>query len=275
MLARLPETAFVILALLFAVWGYRKPADPTSAFVLRDKSDDLMRLVTWNIGQAGGETSSQEIISHASLVLQSFNADLILLQEVPDADSAGRIRDSLGRQWNLEISEQTGRTVATLCHKGELIRHDGGFESRSSLFTLYSRRDGKLIAVMNLHANAFSARRRNRQIGRSAEVLRQTERRSVFTGILAGDLNLDIDLDKRRDLFTDNEHLDVETYNAIAANYQDAALNAGSTAEPDRRLDYIFYRPGKMKLIQAGPLKGQRFGAMDHDPILADFDRVE
>jgi hypothetical protein len=73
-------------------------------------------------------------------------------------------------------------------------------------------------------------------------------------------------------MFTNNEDLDVETYDAIVTNYRDAAVNAGSTAEPDRRLDYIFYTPGKLNLIQAGPFKGQRIGAMDHDPVVADFD---
>ena len=127
---------------------------------------------------------------------------------------------------------------------------------------------------MNLHANAYCARRHNRQIGRSAEILTQTENHAALAGILAGDLNLDIDLDKRRDLFTDNEHLDMETYNAIVVNYRDAAVNAGSTAEPNRRLDYIFYSPGKLNLIQAGPFKRQRFGSMDHDFVVAEFEIV-
>ena len=271
MRGRLPEAAFIILAVLFAVWGYRTPADPTSAFVLRDKPDHLMRVVTWNIGQAGGESASQESIGHVSTVLQSLNADMILLQEVPGANSAGRLRNSLGGHWHLETSEQAGRIVVTFSEQRSLVRHAGRFQSNAGLFCSYGLQDGRLIAVMNLHANAYSARRRNRQIGRSAEILLQTENHAAFAGILAGDLNLDIDLDKRRDLFTDNEHLDVETYNAIVANYRDAAVNAGSTAEPDRRLDYIFYSPGKLNSIQAGPFKGQRFGAMDHDPVVADF----
>ena len=272
MRGRLPETALVILAVLFALWGYRKPADPTSAFVLRDKPDYLMRVVTWNIGQAGGESASWEIISQVSRVLQSLNADMILLQEVPGADSAGRIGNSLGGHWHLETSEQAGRILATFSEQRSLIRHAGRFQSDAALFCSYGLQDGRLIGVMNLHANPYSARRRNRQIGRSAEILLQTKKHSAFAGILAGDLNLDIDLDKRRDLFTDNEHLDVETYNALVAHYRDAAVNGGSTAEPDRRLDYIFYSPGKLNLIQAGPFKGQRVGAMDHDPVVADFD---
>ena len=92
--------------------------------------------------------------------------------------------------------------------------------------------------------------------------------------ILAGDLNLDIDLDKRRDLFTDNEHLDVETYNCIAQHFSDVAVNTGSTAEPDRRLDYIFADADSLKVIRSGPWKGKSVADMNHDPVVADLQIV-
>lgn len=98
----------------------------------------------------------------------------------------------------------------------------------------------------------------------------------IYLVILAGDLNLDIDIDKRRDLFTDDEHLDVETYNYLAQRFSDLTRNTGSTAEPDRRLDYIFTDAKPVKVIRAGPWKGQRVADMDHDPVVADlkFDSI-
>ena len=89
--------------------------------------------------------------------------------------------------------------------------------------------------------------------------------------ILAGDLNLDIDIDKRRDLFTDDEYLDVETYNYIVRRLSDVTLNTGSTAEPDRRLDYIFADAKRLNVVHAGPWKGKRVADMDHDPVVADL----
>ena len=89
--------------------------------------------------------------------------------------------------------------------------------------------------------------------------------------IFAGDFNLDPGLDKRRDLFSDDDHLDVETYNYVAQSMEDAALGRGPTAEPDRRLDYIFYGAEELELVEAGPWRGRRVGAMDHDPVVADF----
>ena len=55
---------------------------------------------------------------------------------------------------------------------------------------------------------------RNAEIGAATEALlanRQSDAR-----LLLGDLNLNLDLDKRRDLFTDDAYLDVETYNYVA-----------------------------------------------------------
>lgn len=106
-------------------------------------------------------------------------------------------------------------------------------------------------------------------IGRATDII--TGLRHNHLTILAGDLNLDFDLNKRRDLFTNDEHLDVETYNYIARHFSDVTLNTGSTAEPDRRLDYIFADANSMKVIRSGPWKGKRVADMDHDPVVADL----
>ena len=88
--------------------------------------------------------------------------------------------------------------------------------------------------------------------------------------MLAGDLNLDLDLDKRHDLFSDDEYRDVETYNYVASRMFDTALGTGSTAEPDRRLDYVFVTPGT-DVHHAAPWKGRRAEGMDHDPLVVDL----
>ncbi len=106
-------------------------------------------------------------------------------------------------------------------------------------------------------------------IGRVTDMLMRHD--SAYLRILAGDFNLDIDLGKRRDLFSDNQHLDVETYNYLLQHLSDLTRNTGSTAEPDRRLDYIFADTGRAKVIRAGPWKGRRVAGMDHDPVVADI----
>ena len=84
------------------------------------------------------------------------------------------------------------------------------------------------------------------------------------------DLNIDLDLDKRRDLFSSNEYLDVETYNYVATHLFDTAIGRGPTAEPDRRLDYIF-SDANLAVIDAGPFKNHRAPEMDHDPLVGDL----
>ena len=72
------------------------------------------------------------------------------------------------------------------------------------------------------------------------------------------------------DLFTDDEYLDVETYNYVSRGLEDVGRGRGATAEPDRRLDYLFVDPG-LEVLGAGPVVGRRSGAMDHDPLAADL----
>ncbi len=47
-------------------------------------------------------------------------------------------------------------------------------------------------------------------------------------------------------------------------------LGRGTTAQPGRRLDYLFWSP-EVEVIAGGPWKGHRIGAKDHDPIVFDL----
>ena len=61
------------------------------------------------------------------------------------------------------------------------------------------------------------------------------------------------------------------TYNFIAQHLADVPLSTGSTAEPDRQLDYIFAGGRRLEVVNSGPWKGKRVADMDHDPVVADF----
>ena len=88
--------------------------------------------------------------------------------------------------------------------------------------------------------------------------------------ILAGDLNLDVDVEGRTDLFTDDEYLDIQTYNYTVQRMRDAGREHGPTAEPDRRLDYVFVG-GAHEVLSGGVWRGQRIGGMDHHPLIVDL----
>ncbi len=124
------------------------------------------------------------------------------------------------------------------------------------------------LRMVVVHGDAFSPRDRNREIGKALDLLFQGTKEKVR--VLAGDLNLDLDLDKRRDLFSSDAYLDVETYNTVVTKMTDLGQGTGATAEPDRRLDYLFLSPAPREVLSVGPWKDQRVGDMDHDPLVAD-----
>jgi len=269
---KLLEAIFIILALVFAAGGYDLPEMVSAGFRPTSGRPDDLRIVSWNVGGAGGyggRPLTNEYLSHIAAALKMLDADLILLQEIASTDQVRRLSRQLGGQWEVITSAGGGRQLAILAQRGRLQTEADLAYGFGALAASYRSPGMQPVLVMNIHADPFSAKARNTLIGRSLDVL--MNRNPGHLKIMAGDLNLDVDIDKRRDLFSDNEHLDVETYNYLVQRLADVTRNTGSTAEPDRRLDYIFAEAGHVKVIRAGPWKGQRVADMDHDPVVADL----
>lgn len=266
------EVILVALAIVFAMVGYGifQPGPQTYKLTQRNPND--MRIVTWNVGGTsgnGGRSLDDQFLPHISSVLNKLDADLILLQEVASTRQALRLSRVLDGQWEVIVSTGGSRLLATLGQRGKLQNRARLAQSLRTLAVSYHSSDMPPVLLMNIHADPYSAKVRNTLIGRVTDVLINHD--DGHLKILAGDLNLDVDIDKRRDLFTDDEHLDVETYNYLVQHLSDVTRNTGSTAEPDRRLDYIFADAGRVKVIRAGPWKGRRVADMDHDPVVADL----
>ncbi len=272
--ALLELALFVAAALLFAL-GFGLPEFTPPAFELGPRAPGDVRVMTWNVGGSGsgdewGGPLRDEHVAHVAEVLRELDPDLCFLQEVRMGLQAEHLLTALGPGWQMEVSGSTGnRRLVAFAQRGSLRSLDFDDRSRRALTVRYEPNGGAPITAVGLHADAASAQRRNEDIGALATALVD---RAGDT-ILLGDFNFDLDLGKRRDLFTDDEYLDVETYNFIATRFLDATLGTGSTAEPDRRLDYIFVRQPAFEVRTAGPIKNRRFGDMDHDPVLADLTR--
>ncbi|MSR62973.1 MAG: endonuclease/exonuclease/phosphatase family protein [Planctomycetes bacterium] len=225
----------------------------------------VFRVVSWNVGGAsGGEPhgllrADVEAVAHS---LRELEPDLVFLQEVQEAGALDALATSLGPSWTL----QKGRGGVAL------FSTHGPLETlRLPLARSLGVRltvNGAELACAALHASAFSAHDRNREIGATLDALLE-QHGDAF--LLAGDLNLDLDLDKRGDLFSNDVQRDVETYNYVATRLTDAARGRGTTAEPDRRLDYVFVS-ARVLVRDAGPWKGRRVDTMDHDPLVADLE---
>ena len=258
----------------FALAGYGVPRFGATTYEPEPRGAGNLRVVTWNVGGAkrgGGETLNDQWLEHVAGVLVQLDADLVLLQELASADQARRLVGQIGDRFQLAVRDQSGRRLAVLAQRGPVEVLSPRRAPAQVMVVHYEQIGQPPVIVANVHAEAYSARRRNRTLGRAAGMLRRFARTNAM--ILAGDFNLDVDLDKRRDLFTNNEHPDVEAYNVVAMELTDATVGTGSTAEPDRRLDYIFVSPDHFDVVRSGPWKGRRVGNMDHDPVVADLRR--
>ncbi len=283
-----PGRAFEVLLALAAVAGLGYGAwfarrDPPSFEPVERGDQELVRVVTWNVGLGLDQRSDRsarkrDAVEHAAQVLGLLDPDLVLLQELEDQAELdtvlARLRADAPGDWQVLLSgDDDWLRVAVLARNGglRLPRERPARLPERALVVVHDPELGPPLAVAVLHATAFSAEERNRVVGRTTDALLGV--RGVDGHLLGGDLNVDIDLGKRRDLFTDDEHLDVETYNYVASRLADVAVRKGPTAEPDRRLDYLFLRADTWRVRDAGPLRWPRAAGMDHDPVVLDLVR--
>jgi endonuclease/exonuclease/phosphatase family metal-dependent hydrolase len=262
---RICESLLWLLALAaFALARALDPARAGSEFEPAARARGDLRVVTWNVGGSREGTPHALLDGDVEAVARALNElepDLVLLQEFSYDRQWPRLRRELerGEGW-----VQAAAGVAIIALRGEL--HRG--RVRAGSFALAEWRvDGRALAVATIHAHPWSARRRNTEVGSSIEeLLREPAPARLF----AGDFNLDVDLDKRGDLLSDDLRQDVATYNYVAERLEDAGRDSGPTAEPDRRLDYLFLSP-ELRVVAIGPWKGRRRETMDHDPLVADL----
>ena len=235
-------------------------------FTARDPKG--LRIVVWNVGGStgrGGHGLDDDNLEQVSDTLRMLDADLCLLLELGNDE---QLRSLARPRSDVTIRAGSARLVAGIARRGTLEVMQGERDTARQLNLLYTPWIGSPVQVVALHADAWSAKERNRQIGRAANAL---DGAAEHARLLCGDLNLDVDPGGRGDLFSDDDHLDVETYNYVASRALDLGLRSGPTAEPDRRLDYAFLWPGPLRAVAAGPWYGRRQGDMDHHPLVVDL----
>lgn len=266
------ECCLYVLAAL-CLWASLHDPNPERVPFQRDlRPQDGLRVMSWNVGtgmDAGAEGLRNQDLEQVAAVVQVLDPDLVFLQELTGSYQLRKLRELLGGSWSFEMRRiGSGRSLGLLAQRGELHELDSSSLERAQALE-YITSEGRRVQCVGLHADAFSATERNRCIGRAADLLHRLGQDSHT--LLAGDLNLDLDLDKRRDLFTDDQNLDLETYNFLAERMWDAGLGSGATAQPDRRIDYVFVGKSDFVVLQAGPLLGERAPGMDHNPLVVDL----
>lgn len=265
---RLELVLFALAAGFFAL-GHASRRGAPASFPPGPRAADVFRVLTWNVGRSDAGLAPEDLV-HVAAVLRDLDPDLCFLQELAGTGQLQQLQRELGPGWTHASSRaRSGQWMAVLSRRGTLVPFRVPAAGSVAHGVRYRSSGGQTLSAVGLHADTFSSQRRNRQIGSAVDFL--FRRHPDTPKIVAGDLNLDLDLDKHRDLFSDNSYRDVETYNYVAERLIDTASGRGSTAEPDRRLDYIFVSPEHFVAVAAGPVKGRRHGRMDHDPVVVDL----
>lgn len=274
---RAHERWLAVLAALLLAWGSGWDPFASPSFVPAPARDGNLRIVTWNLGEsteAGAPALRDEALPTVIEALRFLAPDLVLLQEIRTRRQAESLASELGDGWSLALPPTGERRVALLA-RGVLIPFDVPRAAGRALGAHANLRVGSPqgaveVDVVVVHADAFSSRRRNRLLGSAADAL--AERARGPHTILGGDFNLEVDPDRRRDLLSDDAYLDLESFHYAARGKIDAGVDAGPTAEPDRRIDYILVGEGGFAVRRSGVWRGRRVGAMDHDPLIVDLE---
>ncbi|MSR47161.1 MAG: endonuclease/exonuclease/phosphatase family protein [Planctomycetes bacterium] len=260
--ARIEAALWLVAALAFAgaSWPSAPPTKSDAKAALREHG--TLAVMTWNVGgtrDGRAHPFDRTDLPKVVQAIETIDSDLLLLQEFRYSTDWAALRAGLsdlrreGDPWIKASGD-----VAIVAFRGEL--HGGELTGNAALcqWTV----DGRTIEVGNVHAPAWNARERRRAIGNVADRLLATPGPSRIFG---GDLNLDVS--QRSDLFSNDPDSDVAIYNWLAERLTDLGLKAGPTAEPDRRLDYLF-ASADLAPFHALVLEGFRGPTMDHDPLL-------
>lgn len=264
------EIVLALVAAACALYGFGLP-DFGFAYAPGARPENGLRVVTWNVGEAAGfgqRAARDETLARVGETVATLDPDLLVLQEVSES-ALERIADALPGARTYHAGG--GRGCGVVAQRGNLVPlPPRRWTGRPAVHVVYRGERDVLAHLIGLHASSWSAAERNEEIGRAVDSLAELDE---ALPIVAGDLNLDVDLESGRDLFTDDEYLDVQTYNYLAEHLTDAALGTGPTAEPDRRLDYVFVGTERWRVADAGVWRGHRVGSMDHHPVVVDLAR--
>lgn len=272
-----PEVVAALVAAMAFAFVHWSGRSAPATFVLVPPDPTTLRLVTWNVGQGVDRGASGLMHDQVESIVErivELEAEVVLLQELSSMAQARRLarrlRAATNDSWDHKSQRATnGRYLCALSTRSVLDVTSA--DESPALVAQIDVRPGETLWIANLHASAFDAAERNLEVGRAVDWLLAREGDPRVAGLfLFGDLNLDLDIGTRGDVFTDDRHADVETYAYATRRFRDFGLHAGPTAEPDRRLDYCLGQT-RYVVTQAGPWREARLPGMDHHPLVVDL----
>src|SRR5688572_16784520 len=251
-----------------------QPSRQRSLLGVRNKDGQHLKLMSWNIGYGDLETETrarnEDLPAVAKIILDN-NPDAVALQELTGESQLKLLLKHLKSRYRGQVSSlgKADRVAAVLVKERNVDFNDVPAGDRFAVAASFRLRPQMPeIVFISAHADAFSSARRRTFGGDVVDWARG--RPQGETPFIAGDLNLEVSVRNKTNLFTDDVKNDSETYGYFSKYFRDLGRDAGETSINDRRIDYVFGPAETVTLRRAEVLRGTAIGKMDHWPLLVE-----
>jgi len=266
-----------LLVLMIAGTFYFNPGVDRTIVGQRNKPGAKLRLMTWNIGyadlDADNRAQNKDIPNIAEVILNN-DPDIVALQEITGEAQLQFLLRRLRGKYKGAISPlgNDDRTVAVLAKDQAAIFETINTETGRTAIATHIKlgEDKPSVTFISAHADAYNSKKRRTFVGDIVDWAQP--KLSSDRVLIAGDFNLEVDLEKAEDSYSDNAKNDSESYNYLLKYFRDLGKDAGYTAVNNRRIDYIFGPSVDVAGVQdAKVLSEAAMGKMDHRPLVIDL----
>jgi endonuclease/exonuclease/phosphatase family metal-dependent hydrolase len=237
-----------------------------------ERASSSLRLMTWNIGYGDLESDtrahSKDLPAVAKLIIE-HDPDAVALQELTGDGQLSTLLTLLKDRYRGQISSfgSSDRVDAVLVRDRNVQFQSFPAGGKFAVAADFRGNKQMRLVFVSAHADAFSATRRR---AFTADVVDWTRRKSSMA-FIAGDLNLEVSVRNKTNLFTDDAKHDSESYSYLLQYFRDLGRDAGETSLNDRRIDYILGPKEDVTLRRAQVLRGAAIGGMDHLPLIVEI----
>jgi endonuclease/exonuclease/phosphatase family metal-dependent hydrolase len=263
-----------MFALMLSAAVLLQPSRQRSLLGARGQDRPQLKLMSWNIGYGDLETETrarnEDLPAVAKIILDN-NPDAVALQELTGEKQLKLLLKHLKNRYRGQVSSPgaADRVAAVLVRDRIVNFTDIPAGDRFAVAASFRLgRELPAIVFISAHADAFSSARRRTFGGDVVDWAQSRSGKEI--ALIAGDLNLEVSVRNKTNLFTDDAKNDSETYGYFSKYFRDLGRDAGETSINDRRIDYVFGATETVTLRRAEVLRGTAIGRMDHWPLLVE-----
>ena len=251
-----------------------QPLRQRSLLGARGQGGPNLKLMSWNIGYGDLETETRaraEDLPAVAQIILANDPDAVALQELTGEGQLQLLLKHLKNRYRGQVCSfgSADRVAAVLVRDRTVHFNDVPAGERfAAAATFRLSKELPEIVFISAHADAFSSARRRTFAGDVVDWARGRDEGQI--AFIAGDLNFEVSIRNKTNLFTDDAKNDSESYGYLSKYFRDLGREAGETSINDRRIDYVFGPPETVTLRRAEVLRGTAIGRMDHWPLLVE-----